>query len=109
MSLRSCHDVVNEFNGYYRIDNTDKDFGYQAFCRGMTLRDLHAPDMVAMDCPPCRTVRAGETAETPLVLSHLSASSLHGAHVRWELWHDGRTAACSTAPAASRFPTPDRG
>lgn len=83
------HDVVNEFNGYYRIDNTDKDFGYQAFCRGMTLRDLHAPDMVAMDCPPCRTVRAGETAETPLVLSHLSASSLHGAHVRWELWHDG--------------------
>ena len=28
-------------------------------------------------------------AETPLVLSHLSASSLHGAHVRWELWHDG--------------------
>ena len=23
------HDVVNEFNGYYRIDDTDKDFGYQ--------------------------------------------------------------------------------
>ena len=84
------HDVVNEFNGYYRIDDTDKDFGYQDFCRGMSLKDLHAADFLATDCAPIRTFKAGETATVPLVLSSFSDKN-HGKKctVAWELWHDG--------------------
>ena len=84
------HDVVNEFNGYYRIDDTDKDFGYQDFCRGMSLRDLHAADFVATDCAPTRTAKAGEEMATPLVLSSFSDVH-HGKKcgLYWELWHDG--------------------
>jgi len=84
------HDVVNEFNGYYRIDDSDKDFGYQDFCRGMTLRDLHADDFVATDCAPIRTVKGGESAVVPLVLSSFSDKH-HGKNcfIEWELWHDG--------------------
>ena len=84
------HDVVNEFNGYYRIDDTDKDFGYQDFCRGMSLRDLHAADFVAVDCAPVRTAQAGSEMTTPLVLSSFSDAH-HGqsCKLRWELWHDG--------------------
>ncbi|HIV27685.1 MAG TPA: glycoside hydrolase family 2 [Candidatus Ornithocaccomicrobium faecavium] len=84
------HDVVNEFNGYYRIDNTDKDFGYQDFCRGMSLCDLHAADFLAVDCPPMQTVAPGAAVAVPLVLSSFSDAH-HGetCSVEWELWHDG--------------------
>jgi len=84
------HDVVNEFNGYYRIDDTDKDFGYQDFCRGMSLKDLHAPDFVATDCAPVQSLPGGAQASIPLVISSFSAAH-HGEDCRlvWELWHDG--------------------
>ncbi len=83
------HDVVNEFNGYYRIDDSDKDFGYQDFCRGMTIHDMHAADFIATDCAPVRTVSAGENVSTPLVLSSFSDKN-HGRKcvLNWELWHD---------------------
>lgn len=79
------HDVVNEFNGYYRIDDKDKDFGYENFCRGMHIRDLHAQDFLAFDCPPCQTVDAGTAVEIPCALSRFTERELT---VRWELWHD---------------------
>lgn len=84
------HDVVNEFNGYYRIDDSDKDFGYQDLCRGMTLRDLHADDFVATDCAPMQTVASGAKVKVPLVLSSFSDKH-HGeaCTIAWELWHDG--------------------
>ncbi len=84
------HDVVNEFNGYYRIDDTDKDFGYQDFCRGMSLKDLHAPDFIATDCAPVQSLPGGAQASIPLVISSFSAAH-HGEDCRlaWELWHDG--------------------
>ncbi len=84
------HDVVNEFNGYYRIDNTDKDFGYQDFCRGMHISDLHTADFVAVDCAPVQTVQAGETKDVPLVMSSFTDIH-HGTQCTlvWELWHTG--------------------
>ena len=84
------HDVVNEFNGYYRIDDTDKDFGYQDFCRGMSLRDLHAADFVATDCAPTQTVAPAQRVSVPLTLSSFSDKH-HNEKCRivWELWHDG--------------------
>lgn len=63
------HDVVNEFNGYCRIDNTDKDFGYQDLCKGTMIRNMYAADFVAVDCPFARKLAAGETADIPLALS----------------------------------------
>lgn len=82
------NDVVNEFNGYYRIDNTDKEFGYGYFCRGMTLKDLHAKCFVATDCPPCRTVCGGEKVTVPLFLSNFEAPQSVGQKICWELWHE---------------------
>lgn len=81
-------DVANEFNGYYRVDGRDKDFGYGDLCRGMTLRDLHAQDFVAVDAPPCQTVRAGETVLVPLVLSSFSGRGGASARIAWALWYD---------------------
>ena len=82
-------DVTNEFNGYYRLDGTDKDFGYGYFVPGMTIADLHAPDFVAIDGPPCRTVDAGAVVTVPLIASSFS-DRYHGETLRlsWELWHE---------------------
>ncbi len=84
------HDVVNEFNGYYRIDGSEKDFGYGAFARGMTLRDMHSKVFLATDFPPCVTLAAGAIAKVPLYLSNWAGAGAGGAKlIKWELWHEG--------------------
>lgn len=91
------NDVVNEFNGYYRIDNKKKDFGYAILGMGMDLRDMHAKDFLAYDAAPCRTVGAGETVETPVFYSNFGGAKagealrleyfLHGMHGYAEAGH----------------------
>ncbi len=99
------HDVINEFNGYYRIDGEAKDFGYQDFCRGMSLKDLHAADFVAVDCAPMRDANACEVMTVPLVLSSFS-DKLHGTacSLAWELWHDGLDGRVNDASGQIKLP-----
>ncbi|HEY0828003.1 MAG TPA: glycoside hydrolase family 2 TIM barrel-domain containing protein [Bacilli bacterium] len=82
-------DVVNEFNGYYRLDGSDKQFGYEWFVPGMTLADLHSPDFIVIDAPPCQTVKAGEEVLVTLLRSSFS-DRYHGETLllSWELWYD---------------------
>lgn len=82
-------DVTNEFNGYYRLDGSDKQFGYEELVPGMTIADLHATDFVGIDAPPCRTVAGGDKVTVPLFRSSFSPRH-HGQRmgVEWELWYD---------------------
>ncbi|WP_090647880.1 glycoside hydrolase family 2 protein [Paenibacillus sp. UNC496MF] len=82
-------DVTNEFNGYYRLDGGEKFFGYEGFVPGMTLADLHAPDFIVIDAPPCQTAQAGTRLSVPLLKSSYS-DRYHGQKLLlgWELWHD---------------------
>ncbi|MCC3376747.1 glycoside hydrolase family 2 protein [Cohnella sp. REN36] len=82
-------DVVNEFNGYYRLDGSDKQFGYEDFVPGMTLADLHTADFVVIDAPPCQTVQAGSEATVQLLRSSFD-DRYHGETLRleWELTYD---------------------
>ena len=41
------HDVINEWNGYYRFDRSNKFTGMEEIVPGMSLRDLHAPFYIA--------------------------------------------------------------
>ncbi len=92
------HDVVNEWNGYYRIDNEEKDFGYGAYVPGMTLRDLHAKDFIVIDAPPCRTVGAGETWRVPLFYSCFNpASRGKTLALHWTLTYEGPDGAHETS------------
>ena len=55
------HDVINEWNGYWRFDRSWKETGLGDFVDGMTLRDLHAPLYVAVGDPELsRAARPGE-------------------------------------------------
>ncbi|MDF2720212.1 MAG: glycoside hydrolase, partial [Paenibacillus sp.] len=82
-------DVINEFNGYYRLDGSEKRFGYEAFVPGMTLADLHAADFIVIDAPPCQTVDAGTEAVVPILRSSFSDRHF-GKRLRlvWELAYD---------------------
>ena len=74
------HDVINEWNGYWRFDRSEKLTGLEELADGMTLRDLHAPLYVAVGTPAdlSRSVKAGETVEVPLWASFLTGRKVGG-------------------------------
>ena len=63
------HDVINEWNGYYRYDRSEKETGLQELVDGMSLKDLHSPVYIASERQLCKTVAVGETIAVPLFLS----------------------------------------
>ena len=73
------HDVVNEWNGYWRYDRSFKETGFGEIVEGMTLRDLHAPLYIAVGDPELsRSVRPGEHVNVPLYASFLSGNTAYG-------------------------------
>jgi hypothetical protein len=74
------HDVINEWNGYWRFDRSEKFTGMGDLVPGMTLADLHAPLYVAVGTPAdlSLSVKAGETVEVPLWASFLTGSTAFG-------------------------------
>lgn len=73
------HDVINEWNGYWRFDRTWKETGLEELVPGMSLRDLHAPMYIAVgDSLLSRDVSASATVQVPLYASFLTGSTAHG-------------------------------
>jgi hypothetical protein len=66
------HDVINEWNGYYRYDRSDKITGLDSFVPGMTLNDLHSKFYLSTGDQLCRDAKPGETIEVPLFASFLT-------------------------------------
>lgn len=76
------HDVINEWNGYWRFDRSEKETGLGGLVEGMSLRDLHAPLYVVVGDSLSRTVRPGERVEVPLYASFLTGSTAYGDSLR---------------------------
>ena len=74
------HDVINEWNGYWRYDRSWKETGLGDLVPGMSLRDLHAPLYIAVGDPAelSRTARPGEHIDVPLYASFLTGSTKFG-------------------------------
>ncbi len=69
------HDVINEWNGYYRFDRSPKITGLAEIVDGMSLRDLHAPLYVAIGGELCREVEPRASIEVPLWASFLAGAA----------------------------------
>lgn len=82
------HDVINEWNGYWRFDRTEKKTGLGDIMEGMRLNDLHSPVYLSTGNEICQTVKAGRTVEVPLFLSSMT-NWQHGDQVvlAYELTH----------------------
>jgi len=72
------HDVINEWNGYYRYDRSPKDPGLGDLVPGMSLRDLHGDFYLSTGSELCREARPGETVEVPLFASFLTDATPGG-------------------------------
>jgi hypothetical protein len=72
------HDVINEWNGYWRFDRSEKFPGFEELAPGMTLADLHAPLYIAVGDSLSATIAAGAHVRVPLTASFLSDTRAHG-------------------------------
>jgi hypothetical protein len=66
------HDVINEWNGYYRFDRSEKVDGLSDILPGMKLRDLHSPLYVTTEDELCKQVPLGVNVRVPLWVSFLT-------------------------------------
>jgi hypothetical protein len=69
------HDVINEWNGYYRYDRSDKFTGMDELVPGMSLRDLHGPFYLSTGSELCRDVRPEQKVKVPLYASFLAENA----------------------------------
>src|SRR5436190_6138407 len=72
------HDVINEWNGYWRYDRSPKETGLGELVEGMSLRDLHAPVYVAVGEELSQTVSPGTKVSVPLYASFLTSGTAFG-------------------------------
>ena len=72
------HDVMNEWNGYWKFDRTTKETGVGELVEGMTLNDFHSPFYVAVGSAGSQAVKPGEKIDVPLHASFLSDSRAVG-------------------------------
>jgi len=66
------HDVINEWNGYYKFDRTEKETGLGSIVAGMSLKDLHGPFYLSTGQEITWAGKAGQTIKIPLHLSSLT-------------------------------------
>ncbi len=66
------HDVINEWNGYWRFDRSQKFTGMEDLATGMSLRDLHSDFYIAMSEELCQEVKPGSQVQVPLYVSFLT-------------------------------------
>jgi len=82
------HDVINEWNGYWRFDRSEKETGLGAIMEGMRLNDLHSPVYLSMGNEITRTVQAGEVLMQPMFLSVMTGEDFgQTLSIESELWH----------------------
>ena len=72
------HDVINEWNGYYKYDRSDKYTGIPELIEGMSLRDLHGQFYLASERELCRNVKPGENIQVPLYASFMTDKAVSG-------------------------------
>lgn len=63
------HDVINEWNGYYRFDRSKKYFGLEELCPGMTINDLHKDLYVVPGDNFFNKYKGGEKIRIPVGIS----------------------------------------
>ncbi|HVV72579.1 MAG TPA: glycoside hydrolase family 2 TIM barrel-domain containing protein, partial [Verrucomicrobiae bacterium] len=66
------HDVINEWNGYYRFDRSEKFTGLDELVPGMSLQDLHGVFYISTGSDLCRDVKPGEDVAVPLWASFMT-------------------------------------
>lgn len=70
------HDVVNEWNGYYRFDRSEKETGIGEIVEGMSIKDFHSDIYLSTGNEISRSVKPKEEVSIPLYLSSMTDKEL---------------------------------
>jgi len=111
-------DIEWEHNGVYNYDRSPKEFGYDFWAPGMTVRDVFAEDFLVLDVPAIKYARPGETDRVPVLFSHMSGKYEtgrgSGLTLKWKLrwldrfgnWHESKVQSrkCPKTPAYKLTP-----
>ncbi len=99
-AMRSCDKLVGytyteltdiewEHNGVYNYDRSPKEFGYDFWAPGMTVRDVFAEDFLVLDVPAIKYAKPGERVKVPVLFSHMSGRHETGLTLKWQIrWLD---------------------
>lgn len=100
------HDVINEWNGYYRFDRSEKYTGLDGIVPQMSVNDLHSNIYIAPAGPICQQVNPLDKIKLPLFASFMTGNdlgrnlilktSLYG----WDQLGNFRTFSSSSVPIA---------
>ncbi len=66
------HDVIDEWNGYYRYDRTIKEWGLDELCPGMTINDFHSDMYLILGDDFFRSVKPGASFSFPMTASYIT-------------------------------------
>ena len=66
------HDVINEWNGYWKYDRSEKETGLNNIFKGMGLNDLHSDVYISNQGDITQTVKGNENIEIPIYLSSMT-------------------------------------
>ena len=69
------HDVINEWNGYWKFDRSEKETGLNEILEGMSVNDFHAPVYLSTGVEICRTVNGEEKIDVPLFISSMTGNN----------------------------------
>ena len=70
------HDVINEWNGYFRFDRSEKETGVGELVEGMTIKDFHSDIYLSAGNKISRSVKPKEAVSVPLYLSVMTDKDL---------------------------------
>jgi hypothetical protein len=80
------HDVINEWNGYYRFDRSKKEFGLDELCEGMTINDFHNDLYVVAGDNFFETYDAGSQVEIPVGISAVTSEIPDGLQIKYQVY-----------------------
>ncbi len=86
------HDVINEWNGYYRFDRSEKYTGLEEIAKGMSLKDFHSDFYLSTGQEITFSGNSGDKIMIPLTLSALTDRSNQVEELQLRMVFTGQTA-----------------
>ncbi len=80
------HDVINEWNGYYRFDRSNKMFGLDELCPGMTMKDFRQDLYVVSGNDFFQTYKGGTSVEIPVGISAVTSDIPNDMKISYNLY-----------------------
>jgi hypothetical protein len=80
------HDVINEWNGYYRFDRSKKIFGLDEIVPGMTMNDFHTDLYVVAGDDFYQNYEGGSNVQIPVGISTVTSEVPENLKLKYEIY-----------------------